>query len=148
MKLVLKKDLRKYILLEDWEHKLHFRYNILCEFDNGYHYLKKKEDGWYIGAYAGCRVDGATNWFDTKFILKGSVGHDILHWLIRDGIISTADNYKIDAELELIVLESNKNYPWWKGGTIVKHIRARAIRRGTNLVYQKLGEKEEIITIP
>lgn len=148
MELLYSERLTKYYVEKYWEYKLSQSYRIIKEFDNGYHFLKKRTDGWYIGAYKGCRWDGASCWFDHRVILKGSLGHDILCWLIEDGCIAEKENNKIDKELEIIVLASNKSYPWWMGGKPVLHIRARLIRRGTNLKNQKKGKEYKVYKLP
>ena len=147
MKLVYYKQKTKYVIAEYWEHKLFQQYKINSEFDNGFHFLKKKEDGWYIGVYPGCRVDGVTSWFDSDFLFKASVGHDVLCWLIEDGIISEDDNDKIDREFKLMIIEFNKNYPIWKGGNFVKEIRANLAEKGTNLAESHINEKPKLYTI-
>ena len=144
MRLLYSKQKTKYFVEEYWEHKLTQEYTVICPFDNSFHFLELREDGWYIGAYKGCRWDGATSWFDSRIILKGSLAHDILHWLIRDGCISPDNNSTIDKELETVIVTSNPDYPIWKGGEPILRVRARLIRRGTNLVNQTVGEKVKI----
>lgn len=147
MKLVYSKQKTKYLIHEYWEHKLAQQYNILSEFDNGYHFLKKKEDGWYIGVHPGCRVDGVTSWVDSGFLFKASVGHDVLCWLIEEGIIDESDNDKIDREFRLMILEFNKNYPIWKGGNFVRELRARLAEKGTNLANSYKDEQPKLYVI-
>ena len=149
MRLVLSIRPTKYYVEEPYEHTLQQKYTIYKEFDNGFHYLHKKENGeWVVGAHQGCRYDGVTKWRDREIFLKGALVHDILHWLIDDGYISPYDNNKIDAELEIVILSSNLDYPWWRGGRPVLRLRARAIRCATNMVDQKVHENKRIIIIP
>ena len=138
----------KYYVEEPYEHELLQKYTIHKEFDNGFHYLKQRNGKWFVGAHKGCRYDGVTKWRDRTIFLKGALIHDILHWLISDGCISPYDNSKIDAELELIILRENLDYPWWKGGRPILRLRARLVRRATNLVDQEVNEKKRMIIIP
>jgi hypothetical protein len=145
MKLKYYKEHTKYVVADYWEHKLILKFHINYPFDNNKFFLKEKADGWYIGFYKGARTDGVTSWFDNDFLLKASFGHDILCELIEVGAIPESDNSRIDAEFELMILANNRDYPWWKGGSAVKHIRARLARRGTNLVHSRQQTLEPVI---
>lgn len=147
MKLSYYKETTKYVVTTYWEYKLKLNYNDLKPFDNGKFFLAQEGSDWIIGCYPGFRTDGVTCWFDNKFLLKASFGHDILCNLIAAGHMSERYNKQIDHEFELIILEDNKDYPWWKGGSLVKQARARLARRGTNLSNARAGREPQVYTL-
>lgn len=147
MRLVFVKEVTKYRLLEPIEWRLREKYNIRHLYEDNEIYLREGGGQYYVGGKVDFRWDGATCWLDHRVILPGSAVHDILCRLIEKGIISEKDNHTIDRELELVVIATNQDYPWYKGGKPVLRIRARAIRRGTNLANSRRTEPE-VHTIP
>lgn len=147
MKLRYYVEKTKYVVADYWEYTLKLRYKTPKAFDNGKFFLKLEDSKWIIGCYPGFRTDGVTSWVDNKFLLKASFGHDILCKLIEEGALSPLDNNTIDAEFELMILENNKNYPIYKGGNLIKLLRARLARRGTNLAHSKPKDDPEIFEL-
>lgn len=133
----------KYQLEGSWRWKLQGDFTISQDFDNGFYWIT--QDGW-LGAHRGCAWDGAT-WFpDFDWIMEGSLGHDILHWLIEKGIIPESQNDLIDQELENII--NARATPPKIGGRALLKLRAAYVRRATNAVSQKYGEGKPVVTIP
>ena len=86
----------------------------------------KNRSKWAIAAHSGLVWDYASGWFDYDAMKEASLGHDILHWLIALGIISTECNDMIDQEFYLILRHCG-----------VPHWRAKWLRRGTNTCDQE-----------
>lgn len=118
-------------------YRLQFDYGLTESYyhpDGWYAIVKDSEGHWYIIAYIGCAWDGATKYPDFLWMMVPSLVHDILHWLIKRGIIAEIYNDVIDMELELAVINGKEPIPWHQGGNskTVRKIRARIIRRATN----------------
>ena len=131
----------KYQLVRPWKWKVQSDLTILSDFRNRYYWASAKRRE--IGAYVGCAWDGAT-WFpDFDWIIEGSLGHDIFHWLIAKGIVPESDNPLIDRELAAIIRERGGDVPEW-----LINFRASYVRRATGFVDQKQGDEKPIITLP
>lgn len=132
----------KYQLESDWKWKLQEDIEINYAFQGPYYALT--EDGW-IHAFKGCAWDGAT-WFpDFDWIMEGSLGHDILHWLIAHGAIPESQNDLIDKELENIIRARHGNN-WFQRR--LDKFRGWYVRRATGFVDQKAGLFKPVITLP
>lgn len=103
-----------------------------------YYALQKRADGWWVIAFAGCAWDFATKFPDFNWIKEPSLWHDIFHWLIAKGAISTQGNDVIDRILADDCAERSPK--------ILAPIRAYYIRKATNIVDQKPGEYREVFT--
>lgn len=132
----------KYRVQKEWSWKLRSPITILENFNNDYHWATT--DG-FIGAHVGCGWDGATKFPDYDWIMEGSLGHDILHWLIADGIVPEDQNDLIDAELEQIIL-ARAPIPRIGGMWMLKY-HARKVRRATGLVDEKRHQRIKIKSI-
>jgi len=132
----------KYQLENNWRWHLKEEFTIKRDFKNDYYGITR--DGW-LYAYKGCAWDGATLFPDFDWIMEGSLGHDILHWLIEKGIIPELENDLIDKELEHIIKVRGK-VPRF-GGKWLLNMRAWYVRKATNLVDQKYGVGKKIQTI-
>lgn len=139
MTIVYNEGFSKYQVQQPWRWQLQARVTILKNFDNGYHWATT--DG-IIGAYVGCGWDGATGFPDYDWIMEASLGHDILHWLIADGVIPESQNNRIDQELENIIL-ARAPIPRFGGMTLLKY-HARKVRRATNLVSEKRHQRKPL----
>lgn len=114
-----------------------------CRFDyeNQYYSLKfHGEVGWYYTAKEGCAYDFATKFPDFKWIKVPSLWHDIGHWLIAKGAIAIEANDVID---EVLGDDCERRSPRWLVGPARNYI----IRKGTNTVDQRLGEKRKIYEV-
>lgn len=113
----------------EWSWKL--SEDIVCtqEFHGDWYSLIQKDDGWYVIAHIGCCWDFATGWFDWDWLKEASLGHDILHWLIKRGVISERYNRAIDNELMYIAQD--------RGTAFGLKPRSWMIKTATNLVDQK-----------
>ena len=129
----------KYMVHQQWEWKLVGDMEPKSEYECRWYALKKKEDGWYIIAYPGCVWDGATMFIDFEWIRQGSLGHDILLWLVALGIIDESKNDLIDHELEHII-NARAKVPKFGGKSLLK-FRAWYSKTGTHLAQTKNGEK-------
>lgn len=123
------------VRLFDWEWKLspELAEHCVVEFvhPDGYYSLRRRADGWYLIAHAGCAWDFATGWIDWDWLKEASLGHDVLHWLIKRGVLpdSKAVNRLIDRELMLIARA--------RGQTFGLKPRSWIIKTATNLLDQK-----------
>lgn len=117
----------------DWEWKLSAKVAAFCteEFKGPWYSLVKRVDGWYIVAHIGCVWDYATGWIDFDWLKEASLGHDILHWLIKRGVLPTAANDAIDDELALIAKVRGNAEGW----------RQWYLSKATNLCDQKTDGK-------
>lgn len=136
----------KYQLEADWHWKLKGDFTIARNYHNRYYWVST--DG-HLGAFAGCAWDGATFFPDYRWILEGSLGHDLLHWLIAKGIIPESQNDLIDKELAEIIKARAPLPRLLPMPVAIKLLHARAwmVRKGTNLVNQKSGDVRPLITI-
>lgn len=107
---------QKYTITEDH----HCRYFSLMK--DG-HLLIRESFNW----------DGATKFFDFKWILTPSAIHDALHQAIQYGWIPESENNLIDKELEQAIC-GNVGKKW------LLKIRGLYVRKATNWVDQKIGE--------
>lgn len=138
------KDGYKYQLTSPWRWELVNKFTIKSDYRNRYYWISRERNE--IGAYTGCAWDGATCFPNFDWIMEGSLGHDILHWLIAKGIIPERENNLIDKELEAII---NERAPLPRfGGRALLKFRAGYTRLGTHLVDQKFGQEKPVITIP
>lgn len=138
----------KYQLTAGWHWGLKHKFTIKSDYRNRYYWVSAKRNE--IGAYIGCAWDGAT-WFpDTDWIMEGSLGHDILCWLIEKGIIPEEENDLIDKELEVIIQERAPVPKWLQNrwGLYLLQFRAWYVRKGTHLANSRLGQSKPVITIP
>tara|TARA_R110000772_G_scaffold217958_1_gene328554 strand:- start:548 stop:958 length:411 start_codon:yes stop_codon:yes gene_type:complete len=121
----------KYQLCDPVEIQLKTDIEITKYFGNGYY---QAYSGGKIRILAGCCWDGPT-WFpDFKWMMKPSLIHDVLHWLIAQGVIPESDNDKIDAELALWIKEGKGK------DSKLFNFRAWYVRKATNMVNQKAGD--------
>lgn len=124
-----------------WLYDLKEAYWGLKTFANRYYFLRPHpsiEGWWQIGAYVGCGYDGASGYPDTAHSMEGTLGHDILHWLIDKGAIPTGCNPLIDRELKNIIIE--RGHPPWYGGKRALRFIARYMSFATRFVWQKAGK--------
>jgi hypothetical protein len=125
-------DGMKYRLAEDFVYELELDYGLTEDFHHPlrYYSVVKKGNSWFIIVRKGCCWDGATMYFDWKWMMYPSLVHDVLHWLIKRGVIDEIYNDRIDEELRLMVLGTRTRVPFRK-------IRARAIQKATHLANEK-----------
>lgn len=127
----------------DWRWKLSEELYpfIISEYAGPWYSLIQEEDGaWWLVAHVGCAWDFATGWLDWDWLKEGSLGHDILHWLIKRGHIhhGSAANRAIDSELMLICRE--------RGSAFGLKTRSWVIKTATNLLDQKTdGAGREVV---
>lgn len=127
----------KYQVVEEITWELRCNFKPLMEHHTNYYELWHHDGRWFITIYAGCCWDGPT-WFpDFVWMMLASLIHDVLHWLIAAGAISTNSNDLIDAELAGIVRMQKER---------LSGLRAWYIEKATNRVDQKAGEQKEIFT--
>lgn len=120
----------KYQLCDGIEIKLKTPITIKQYFGNRYY--QAFPDG-TLRILAGCCWDGPT-WFpDFKWMMKPSLIHDVLHWLIANGTIPEEDNDLIDKELALWIKQG-------KGQSWLYSFRAWYVKKATSLVDQSKGE--------
>ncbi len=134
MKLYYQTDI-KHIVVEHWEWKLVGDFEPVSEYDGKWYALQKRDDGWYIVAKIGCAWDGATFFPDFKWIMQGSLGHDVLLWLIAKGIISESKNDLADKEIFHIIMSRAKFY----SQTVLK-LLANIVKTGARFVKTKKGK--------
>jgi hypothetical protein len=132
----------KWQITSTFIYKLRYSYGLTEDFHHpkGWYSVVKGEDGaWYLIAHVGCAWDGATLYFDYLWMMVPSLVHDILHWLIKRGVIHEIYNDVIDLELEQAIIHGKEPIPWRQGGNskIVRRLRAKIILRGTNLADEK-----------
>lgn len=124
----------KYQLEKDFRVKLHNNFEISEAYSCDYYSITP--DGW-LTAYKGCCWDGPT-WFpDFRWMMKPSLIHDCLHWLIAKGVIGEWANDLIDSELAYWIEKQ-------KGNSLLYKIRARYVKRATMKVDQKKGETKKV----
>lgn len=122
----------EYGFKEDWHHP-----------DGWYSVMLLKDawgdEDWHVVAWRGCAWDGATKYPDFKWMIGPSLLHDILHWLIKRGIIAEHYNDVIDLELKEAIIHGKEPIPWYQGGNsmAVRKLRAHLVLRGTNLADEK-----------
>lgn len=119
------------VVERDWVWWLSPRMAACCtkEYRGQWYSLVKRNGKWCLVAHIGCAWDFATGWFDWDWLKEASLGHDILHWLIRQGVIDAKYNDEIDNEL----LEIAKA----RGKTFGLAPRAWIIKRATNLLDER-----------
>ncbi len=129
----------KYRNSQTFIYRLKYDYGIQGEWahPDGWYRIVASNGSWWIIVSPGCCWDGATMYFDWIWMMYPSLIHDILHWLIKRGVISVLHNNLIDQELEHMVRTTTVRIPWWQGGEHSKPARARIIRRATNVARQK-----------
>lgn len=133
-------------------YELQYEYGITEEFHHplGYYSVMKNSRGkWCVIAYIGCTWDGATKYPDFLWMMFPSLVHDILHWLIKRGVIHVRYNDVIDLELEQMIIHGGQPIPWYQGGNsnTVRRIRAKLILRATNTADEKLDLETSDIEI-
>jgi hypothetical protein len=101
---------------------------------HGYYGVSVADGTTYLVAFVGCAWDGATKYPDFLWMMAPSLKHDILHWLIKRGIIEEHYNDVIDLELYYAILEGKEPIPLRQGGNskFVRKLRAHLILRATN----------------
>lgn len=116
-----------------WEWKLTPRLARQCthEYHGRWYSLEQRHDGWYIAAHIGCMWDYATGWLNFQWLIEASLGHDILHWIIKRGILPERCNDLIDRELAEIARVRGEAPGW----------RQWYIRKATNLCNQNTDGK-------
>ena len=115
---------------------------------HGYYSLLKIDGHWTGVAFRGCCYDGPSGPMpDVAFMMGPSLIHDLLHWLIAKGIISTEYNDLIDKELERAIMYYKVSPPVWQGGKLLKKPYSKLIRQATNLVDEFAGHEKPVITI-
>ena len=149
---IVVQDGMKHRLGEDFYYKIHFSYGTEYEYHHptGYYSMVQHKHEWWIRARKGCCWDGATKYPDYQWMLYPSLIHDILHWMIKRGVIEERYNFLIDRELEYMVRTSKTPIPWWQGGNKTRPIRAYIIRRATNTSDEKRSDAKDFkeIRIP
>lgn len=125
----------KYQLVENITWRLRVKFKNITPYSGRYYRLFYFDGHWHITAYLSCCWDGPTNFPDFKWMMFASLIHDILHWLIAKGHISTRSNDAIDAELAGIVRIQPHRFA---------NFRAWYIEKATNTVDQKLGQEKTI----
>lgn len=121
-----------YGFTEDWHHP------------DGYYSVMQGLYGdptkWYVVAWPGCAWDGASLYPDFRWMMMPSLRHDILHWLIKRGLIPEIYNDVIDLELYQAILNGKEPIPLRQGGNskFVRKLRAKAVCRATHLADEKL----------
>lgn len=141
----------KYRLREYWQYQLKEDYGL--EPESGWQH----PEGWYgyywcfvkkcfyIYANAGCGWNGADCFPDFGWIMEGSLGHDLLLWLIAKGKIHPAYNDTVDKEIRHIINERAPRPPLM--GDRGLNRLARIVMRGTNLANTKLNDLNPIYEI-
>lgn len=93
-----------------------------------------------LTVYKGCCWDGPT-WFpDFKWMMRPSLIHDVLHWLIAKEVIPFHQNDLIDKELADWIEEEN-------GWPLLMKGRGLYTKRATNLIDQKIGVEKKIYEV-
>lgn len=134
--------------------KLHYQFGIKEDWNHpeGWYSVREGIYGdpgnWYIIAWPGCAYDGVTKYPDYDWLLPHAMRHDILHWLIKRGVIREKYNDVIDLELERSIVMGKEPIPWRQGGNskLVRKIRAKFILRGTNLANERGSSAPDIKT--
>lgn len=91
----------KYTLADSFPYET----GIEVEFPSNTRYLEIDSAG-HLLIKAGYAWDGATGFPDIKTIMKGSLVHDALYQLLREGVLKPADRNRADRILEEICIES------------------------------------------
>lgn len=122
-------------------YRLAYDYGIKEDYHHpeGWYSVIRQDGAWYVVAYVGCAWDGATKYPDYLWMMAPSLVHDILHWLIKRGVIAEHYNDVIDLELHHAIVHGKEPIPLLQGGNseIVRKIRAWIILRGTNTADEK-----------
>ena len=137
----------KYRNKELLMYPLFYDYGLQKDFihPDGYYAVIKDHDGcWWLLIFPECCWDGATFYWDYQWMMLASLVHDILHWLIKRGIIDEKYNFLIDKELQHLVLTSNIKIPWYQGGEMSKPFRAWIIKTGTALANEKRANAPDL----
>ena len=135
-KLYYQEDI-KYLVARLWQWRLVGDFHPTGTFSNDWYALQHRDDGWWIVAFPGCGWDGAT-WFpDFDWVMQGSLGHDILHWLIAKGVIPESENHLIDEEMGHII-RARATVPKL-GGESLLALRSWYVQKGIGLIDQKAG---------
>lgn len=122
----------KYQLCDDIEIQLKTPITITKYFGNRYY---QAYPAGKIRILGGCCWDGPT-WFpDFEWMMKPSLIHDVLHWLIANGTIPEEQNDLIDEELGLWIQEN-------KGMPRLFKFRGWYVKTATHLCNQKAGEQK------
>jgi hypothetical protein len=125
------------MLAEPATHKLHENITIRHAYEN--EFFSVDPETRVVTAKRWCAWDGATSFPDFKWILEGSLWHDILHWLIAKGVIPEEENDLIDKELAHIIKELGGPSARGKIKEILLSFRARYVQLGTNTADEKVG---------
>ncbi len=137
MSIVYQKDI-KYQLYEDSQWQLLTPMQINYSLDCGWYGVDKEAATIY--AREGFAWDGATMFPDFKWILEGSLWHDVLHLLIAQGAIPVSENNAIDKELTQIIRTC--------GGVGQSHwlarLRAHYVKKATGLVHQQVTQARPV----
>lgn len=124
----------KYQLDEDITFKLHYDYSVKEPYSCQYYSIDTDNN---LTIYRGCCWDGPT-WFpDFKWMMRPSLIHDVLHWLIAKGVIHEVYNDLIDMELEHWI-KKNKGMPR------LYRFRGWYVRVATNRVNQRKGQIKKV----
>jgi hypothetical protein len=135
----------KYLVAKDVSRVIGSGITILRDFDCEYYSIVKKTRVMTIKR--GCVTDGATNFPDTDWILEGSFWHDVLHWLIAQGVIPENENDLIDKELAHIIrLEGGKKGGGWLSKKLLK-ARSKYVELATHLSDEKKGSTIPLYSI-
>ena len=128
----------KYITFSPF---VHCFYNqdlpFLTEYDCQWYAIRKINGLWYLYVKPGCGWDGASMYFDYRWIMYPSLVHDILHWLIAKGVLPEEANDLIDKELGDCIRYSKEPIKWIHGGNISRPLRASLVVAGTKLIDEK-----------
>ena len=111
MKVIKYKDGYKYQLAETYSTKIgifpdaHVRHDYISLSPHGFLSIRK--------GYAWDGPSGPT--IDTKNFMRGSLVHDALYQLIREGLLPLSDRENADAELRRICMEDGMSAvrAWW-----------------------------------
>lgn len=130
----------KYQVHQSFKIKLRYNFRIKEDFKSRYYSVTKEGE---LTVHPGCCWDGPT-WFpDVKWMMRPSLIHDILHWLIAKGVIHERYNDLIDKELGYWILQDDRASKWH---TIFK-LRAGYVRWATGFVDQKKGQIKKVYIV-
>ena len=128
----------KYQMHADATWRLVTGININYSIDCGW-YGVVKESG-IIFVRKGFAWDGATMFPDFRWILEGSLWHDVLHLLIAKGAIPESENDNIDRELSAIIRICGGRYQQsW-----LSRIRGWYVKMFTRLVHQQVTQARPV----
>ena len=129
----------KYMLSEPSSWKLISDITITRPFEN--EFFAVDPDTRVLTAKRWCAWDGATKFPDFPWILEGSLWHDIMHWLIAEGVIPEEENNLIDEELGHIIRALGGPKGKGKIKQLLLAFRSKYVELGTHLADEEVGGK-------